>query len=194
MYGYIYKSSTPLEMRASLTMQLSFMPHPNSEPDIKESRSPHVPLGDWLFFFAFDSSYSGKTVGNGLHAQRQNPEVKVRGVDPTLAEVKERLERFNQVRWHQGIKEHIRLLGTKNFGTLLSKYFRKTVWSNQYISVNVTATQELLRSHSYQSMWQKVNFPCKKKKKHVCQDQKVRNEWQIARDDTSSFKVTLFVM
>ncbi|XP_024908147.1 glypican-5-like isoform X1 [Cynoglossus semilaevis] len=37
-------------------------------------------------------SYSGKTVGNGLHAQRQNPEVKVRGVDPTLAEVKARLD------------------------------------------------------------------------------------------------------
>uniref|UniRef100_A0A3B4XMN1 Glypican 5c n=1 Tax=Seriola lalandi dorsalis TaxID=1841481 RepID=A0A3B4XMN1_SERLL len=42
-------------------------------------------------------SYSGRVVGNGLHAQRQNPEVKVRSVDPTLAEVKERLDRFNQV-------------------------------------------------------------------------------------------------
>ncbi|XP_023261212.1 glypican-5-like isoform X2 [Seriola lalandi dorsalis] len=41
-------------------------------------------------------SYSGRVVGNGLHAQRQNPEVKVRSVDPTLAEVKERLDRFNQ--------------------------------------------------------------------------------------------------
>ncbi|XP_026231196.1 glypican-5-like isoform X2 [Anabas testudineus] len=41
-------------------------------------------------------SYSGRVVGNGLHAQRQNPEVKVRSPDPTLAEVKERLERFTQ--------------------------------------------------------------------------------------------------
>lgn len=41
-------------------------------------------------------SYSGRVVGNGLHAQRQNPEVKVRSPNPTLAEVKERLERFNQ--------------------------------------------------------------------------------------------------
>ncbi|XP_060900604.1 glypican-5-like isoform X1 [Labrus mixtus] len=41
-------------------------------------------------------SYSGRVVGNGLHAQRQNPEVKVRTPNPTLAEVKERLERFNQ--------------------------------------------------------------------------------------------------
>ncbi|XP_060940712.1 glypican-5-like [Limanda limanda] len=41
-------------------------------------------------------SYSGRVVGNGLHAQRQNPEVKVRSVDPSLAEVKERLDRFNQ--------------------------------------------------------------------------------------------------
>ncbi|XP_076602135.1 glypican-5 isoform X1 [Chaetodon auriga] len=41
-------------------------------------------------------SYSGRVVGNGLHAQKQNPEVKVRTPNPTLAEVKERLERFNQ--------------------------------------------------------------------------------------------------
>ncbi|XP_069579703.1 glypican-5-like isoform X2 [Brachyistius frenatus] len=41
-------------------------------------------------------SYTSKVVGNGLHAQRQNPEVKVRSVDPTMAEVKERLEHFNQ--------------------------------------------------------------------------------------------------
>ncbi|CAJ1072164.1 LOW QUALITY PROTEIN: glypican-5-like [Xyrichtys novacula] len=41
-------------------------------------------------------SYTGRVVGNGLHAQRQNPEVKVRTPNPTLAEVKERLEHFNQ--------------------------------------------------------------------------------------------------
>ncbi|XP_040027758.2 glypican-5 isoform X1 [Gasterosteus aculeatus] len=41
-------------------------------------------------------SYAGRVVGNGLHAQRQNPEVKVRSPNPTLAEVKERLELFNQ--------------------------------------------------------------------------------------------------
>ncbi|XP_037315094.2 glypican-5 isoform X2 [Pungitius pungitius] len=41
-------------------------------------------------------SYAGRVVGNGLHAQRQNPEVKVRGPNPTLAEVKERLELFNE--------------------------------------------------------------------------------------------------
>lgn len=44
------------------------------------------------------SSYSGRVVGNGLRAQRQNPEIKVRIPNPTLAEVKETLERFNQVR------------------------------------------------------------------------------------------------
>eukprot|EP00064_Thunnus_orientalis_P003300 superscaffoldBa00000264_g3309 len=43
------------------------------------------------------ASYTGRVVGNGLHAQRQNPEVKVRSPNPTLAEVKERMERFNQV-------------------------------------------------------------------------------------------------
>ncbi|XP_029929419.1 glypican-5 [Myripristis murdjan] len=41
-------------------------------------------------------SYTGRVVGNGLQAQRQNPEVKVRSPNPTLAEVKDRLEHFNQ--------------------------------------------------------------------------------------------------
>lgn len=41
-------------------------------------------------------SYTGRVVRNGLHAQRQNPEVKVRTPNPILVEVKERLERFNQ--------------------------------------------------------------------------------------------------
>ncbi|KAJ8419101.1 hypothetical protein AAFF_G00006000 [Aldrovandia affinis] len=41
-------------------------------------------------------SYSGRVVGNGLQAQRQNPEMKVRSPDPILVEVKERLVLFNQ--------------------------------------------------------------------------------------------------
>ncbi|XP_054625003.1 glypican-5-like isoform X1 [Dunckerocampus dactyliophorus] len=41
-------------------------------------------------------SYTGRVVGNGLHAQRQNPEVKVRIPNTALAEVKKRLETFNQ--------------------------------------------------------------------------------------------------
>eukprot|EP00063_Salmo_salar_P020223 XP_013995058.1 PREDICTED: glypican-5-like isoform X2 [Salmo salar] len=41
-------------------------------------------------------SYTGRVVGNGLQAQKQNPEVKVRSPNPELAVVKERLERFNQ--------------------------------------------------------------------------------------------------
>ncbi|CAL8323653.1 unnamed protein product [Arctogadus glacialis] len=40
--------------------------------------------------------YTAKVVGNGLQAQRQNPEVKVRSPDPYLEEVKKRLEQFNQ--------------------------------------------------------------------------------------------------
>lgn len=47
-----------------------------------------------LFFFF---SYTGTVVGNGLQAQRQNPEIKVKGVDPVLIEAKETLARFNQV-------------------------------------------------------------------------------------------------
>lgn len=41
-------------------------------------------------------SYTSRVVENGLHAQRQNPEVKVRTPDPSLIEVKERLEHFCQ--------------------------------------------------------------------------------------------------
>ncbi|KAL4631050.1 glypican-5-like [Arapaima gigas] len=41
-------------------------------------------------------SYSGRVVGNGLQAQKQNPEIKVRSTDPILVEVKEKLEHFNQ--------------------------------------------------------------------------------------------------
>ncbi|KAI5101129.1 glypican 5b precursor [Silurus meridionalis] len=44
-------------------------------------------------------SYTGFVVGNGLQAQRQNPEIKVRGLDPVLVEAKETLERFNQDMW-----------------------------------------------------------------------------------------------
>uniref|UniRef100_A0A1A8C5M6 Glypican 5 n=1 Tax=Nothobranchius kadleci TaxID=1051664 RepID=A0A1A8C5M6_NOTKA len=40
--------------------------------------------------------YTGKVVGNGLFAQRQNPEVKVRSMDPVVNETKESLEHFNQ--------------------------------------------------------------------------------------------------
>ncbi|KAM6948318.1 glypican-5 [Aplochiton taeniatus] len=53
-------------------------------------------------------SYTGKVVGNGLLAQRQNPEVKVRSANPVLAEVKERLERF-----HQEVQESLPALGQR---------------------------------------------------------------------------------
>ncbi|XP_041119793.1 glypican-5b isoform X2 [Polyodon spathula] len=41
-------------------------------------------------------SYTNRVVGNGLQAQKLNPEVKVRDLDPVLTQVKERLQRFNQ--------------------------------------------------------------------------------------------------
>ncbi|KAL1280896.1 hypothetical protein QQF64_015496, partial [Cirrhinus molitorella] len=40
-------------------------------------------------------SYSARVVGSGVRAQRQNPEVRVRGVDPVLMDVKNKLEMFN---------------------------------------------------------------------------------------------------
>jgi len=45
----------------------------------------------------FCHSYTGHVVGNGLQAQKQNPEIKVRSVDPNLVNVKEKLEHFNKV-------------------------------------------------------------------------------------------------
>ncbi|XP_016295852.1 glypican-5-like [Sinocyclocheilus anshuiensis] len=44
-------------------------------------------------------SYTGHVVGNGLQAQRHNPEIKVRSAHPILVNVKEKLERFNQEMW-----------------------------------------------------------------------------------------------
>ncbi|XP_007252665.3 glypican-5b [Astyanax mexicanus] len=44
-------------------------------------------------------SYTGHVVGNGLQAQRYNPEIKVRGVDPVLVNTKVMLEHFNQEMW-----------------------------------------------------------------------------------------------
>ncbi|KAK3534622.1 hypothetical protein QTP86_016773 [Hemibagrus guttatus] len=41
-------------------------------------------------------SYKGRVVGIGVLAQRQNPEVRIRGPDAMLAAVKERLGHFNQ--------------------------------------------------------------------------------------------------
>ncbi|XP_073718088.1 glypican-5b isoform X1 [Misgurnus anguillicaudatus] len=41
-------------------------------------------------------SYTGRVVGNGLQAQRHNPEIKVKIAHPRLVSIKERLERFNQ--------------------------------------------------------------------------------------------------
>lgn len=40
-------------------------------------------------------SYTARIVGNGVRAQRQNPEVRVRSVDPVLMDVKTKLELFN---------------------------------------------------------------------------------------------------
>ncbi|XP_051978284.1 glypican-5-like isoform X1 [Xyrauchen texanus] len=44
-------------------------------------------------------SYTGHVVGNGLQAQRHNPEIKFKSPDPVLVTVKERLEHFNQELW-----------------------------------------------------------------------------------------------
>lgn len=40
----------------------------------------------------------GRVVGNGLQAQKNNPEIKVRSIDPILVAARDKLEQFNQVR------------------------------------------------------------------------------------------------
>ncbi|XP_071201484.1 glypican-5b isoform X3 [Salvelinus alpinus] len=42
-------------------------------------------------------SYVGRVVGNGLHAQKNNPEIKVRSIDPILVAARDKLEQFKQV-------------------------------------------------------------------------------------------------
>ncbi|XP_026781437.3 glypican-5 isoform X1 [Pangasianodon hypophthalmus] len=54
-------------------------------------------------------SYKGRVVGNGIIAQRHNPEVRVRGPDAMLAAVKERLVHFNQE-----IQKHMPGLGHRD--------------------------------------------------------------------------------
>ncbi|XP_071201482.1 glypican-5b isoform X1 [Salvelinus alpinus] len=41
-------------------------------------------------------SYVGRVVGNGLHAQKNNPEIKVRSIDPILVAARDKLEQFKQ--------------------------------------------------------------------------------------------------
>ncbi|GAA6099974.1 glypican-5 isoform X1 [Tachysurus ichikawai] len=53
--------------------------------------------------------YKGRVVGNGVLAQRQNPEVRVRGPDAILAAVKERLQHFNQE-----IQQHMPGMGQRD--------------------------------------------------------------------------------
>ncbi|TRZ01198.1 hypothetical protein DNTS_035513 [Danionella cerebrum] len=44
-------------------------------------------------------NYTGRVVGNGLQAQKHNPEIKVRSVDPILVTAKEKLESFFKELW-----------------------------------------------------------------------------------------------
>uniref|UniRef100_A0A4W5K7U5 Glypican 5b n=1 Tax=Hucho hucho TaxID=62062 RepID=A0A4W5K7U5_9TELE len=41
-------------------------------------------------------SYVGRVVGNGLQAQKNNPEIKVRSIDPILVAARDKLEQFKQ--------------------------------------------------------------------------------------------------
>lgn len=50
---------------------------------------------DLLLFFCF--SYTSRVVSNGLKAQINNPELKVRGLDPLISNLIDKLQHFNKV-------------------------------------------------------------------------------------------------
>lgn len=49
------------------------------------------------FFFLLFFSYTSRVVSNGLKAQTNNPELKVRGLDPLISNLIDKLQHFNQV-------------------------------------------------------------------------------------------------
>lgn len=55
-----------------------------------------VPVTDVLGFFLL-FSYTSRVVSNGLKAQINNPELKVRGLDPLISNLIDKLQHFNQV-------------------------------------------------------------------------------------------------
>lgn len=44
-------------------------------------------------------SYTRRVVGNGVRAQSTNPEVKVKGEDPVINQIIDKLKHINQVRF-----------------------------------------------------------------------------------------------
>lgn len=50
----------------------------------------------WCFFLLF-FSYTSRVVSSGLKAQINNPELKVRGLDPLISNLIDKLQHFNQV-------------------------------------------------------------------------------------------------
>lgn len=53
-----------------------------------------VPTSDVFCFFF---SYTSRVVSSGLKAQINNPELKVRGLDPLISTLIDKLQNFNQV-------------------------------------------------------------------------------------------------
>lgn len=49
----------------------------------------------WCFLLFF--SYTSRVVSSGLKAQINNPELKVRGLDPLISNLIDKLHKFNQV-------------------------------------------------------------------------------------------------
>lgn len=53
-----------------------------------------VPISD---IFCFFFSYTSRVVSSGLKAQINNPELKVRGLDPLISNLIDKLQNFNHV-------------------------------------------------------------------------------------------------
>ncbi|TNN67258.1 Glypican-5 [Liparis tanakae] len=53
--------------------------------------------GRSVFCAGFIYSYTLRVVGNGIKAQSANPEVKVKGADPVINQIIDKLKHINQV-------------------------------------------------------------------------------------------------
>ncbi|MEQ2237119.1 hypothetical protein ILYODFUR_019772 [Ilyodon furcidens] len=55
-------------------------------------------ITDSSFFKVESECYTRRVVGNGVRAQSTNPEVKVKGEDPIINQIIDKLKHINQVR------------------------------------------------------------------------------------------------
>lgn len=102
----------PFSNRRALSIPYIF----STSDHCHQSKNCLISLLVTYLLICFHRSYTGHVVGNGLQAQRHNPEIKVRSADPILVNIKEKLERFNQVGPKTPIRTSILPHLTQNIG------------------------------------------------------------------------------